>query len=247
MLQDTAISTIDYVRSKTDTCILMCSLGKDSIVLLDMIYPKFKKIYCVFMYFVKGLTHIERWINWLKYKYPDVEFVQIPHFSLTTVLKGGLLCVPHPNLRSLTLKHVIAGLKKRFGCDYVFLGMKKADGMNRRLMLKGYEKCNYVFNGQCYPLADYTQKHILSYMKHHNLPDPVRYSKKASSGVGFDMDCFLWLEEHFPEDLEKIYKVFPFSRRLLYEYHYKQQLKEENYGKEKIQGGEHTVSDEEEG
>lgn len=50
--------------------------------------------------------------------------------------------------------------------------MKKADGMNRRLMLKGYEANGYENNGLCYPLADYTQKmywHICVNIIFHNL------------------------------------------------------------------------------
>ncbi len=45
-----------------------------------------------------------------------------------------------------------------------------------------------------YPLADWTQKDILAYMRQYNLPEPVRYSLKASSGVGFNLDCMLWLK-----------------------------------------------------
>lgn len=100
--------------------------------------------------------------------------------------------------------------------------MKKADGMNRRLMLRGYEANGYENNGMCYPLADWTQKDILAYMKQNGLPEPVRYSLKASNGVGFSLDCFLWLRENYPQDLERIYQVFPMSRRILFEYDNKQ-------------------------
>ena len=100
--------------------------------------------------------------------------------------------------------------------------MKKADGMNRRLMLKGYEVNGYENNGLCYPLADWTQKDILAYMKQHNLPEPVRYSLKASSGVGFNLDCMLWMEKNYPQDLQRIFKVFPMAERVLWEYYNKQ-------------------------
>lgn len=113
-------------------------------------------------------------------------------------------------------------MRLRYGVHYAFLGMKKADGMNRRLMLNGYAGNGYENNGLCYPLAEWTQRDILAYMKQHNLPEPVRYSLKASSGVGFNLDCMLWLEKNYPQDLEKIYKVFPLSQRVLWEHHQKQ-------------------------
>ena len=216
---DVTYKSIDTVREKSSSAMLFLSLGKDSLVLLDLIYPKFDKIVCVFMYFVKDLEHIDRWINWVKAKYPKIEFVQVPHWNLTYILKGGLYCVANPKVKLLKLADVVNSMKLKYNIDYVFLGMKKADGMNRLLMLKGYEANNYENDGLVYPLAEWTQKDILTYMKQRGLPQPVRYSLKASSGVGFNLDCMLWMEKFFPEDLQKIYKVFPLSQRILWEYH----------------------------
>lgn len=83
---------IDLIRVKSNEALLFLSLGKDSLVLLDLVYPKFDRIVCVFMYFVKNLEHINRWINWTKAKYPKIEFVQVPHWNLTYILRGGMYC-----------------------------------------------------------------------------------------------------------------------------------------------------------
>lgn len=207
---------IENISTKTDTCILFCSLGKDSLVLLDLLYPKFKRVVCVFMYFIPNLEHIQNFINWVLVRYPQVEFIQIPHWNLSYIFKSGLYCVPKPDTRLIKLTDVTEAMRLRFGIHYVFLGMKKADSMNRRLMLDGYE--NYENNGLVYPLADWTQKEILAYMRHKKLPEPVRYSKKASGGVGFNEDCFVWLRENYPQDLDKILKTFPMSRKILFDY-----------------------------
>lgn len=224
---ESATKVIDCIAEKTDSAMLMCSLGKDSIVTLDLMYPKFKRIICVFMYFVKGLEHIERWVRWVQAKYPKVEFVQIPHWNLTYLLRGGLYSVPNPNIKLMKLGDVIRSLRIQYDVYYTFLGMKKADGMNRNLMLKGYEVQGYENDGLVYPLADWNQKTVLAYMRQHRLPEPVRYSLKASSGVGFNLDCMLWLEKYCPSDLQKIYKVFPMSERVLYEHNYKLQNQSE--------------------
>lgn len=213
---------VDLVRVKSGEALLFLSLGKDSLVLLDLIYPKFDRIVCIFMYFVKGLEHIERWIGWVKAKYPKIEFVQVPHWNLTYILRGGLYCVPNPKVKLLKLADVVKSMQFKYGIRYVFLGMKKADGMNRRLMLKSYEGNSYESNGLVYPLADWTQRDILAYMKQHRLPEPVRYSLKASSGVGFNLDCMLWLEKNHPQDLQRIYRVFPMAERILWEHNNKQ-------------------------
>lgn len=208
-LQERTYSHIDLVRQKTDGALLFLSLGKDSLVLLDMIYPKFNRIVCVFMYFVKGLEHIERWTSWVRAKYPKIEFVQIPHWNLTYILRGGMYCVSNSKVKILKLADVVKAMQLRYGLYYTFLGMKKADGMNRRLMLKGYEANGYENNGMCYPLADWTQKDILSYMKQNGLPEPVRYSLKASSGVG----CYGWRKI-----THRIYREFTKCFRWLFEY-----------------------------
>lgn len=209
--------TIDFIASRTDSVLLMCSLGKDSLVTLDLIYPRFKRIVCVFMYFVKGLEHVERWVRWVKVRYPRVEFVQVPHWNLAFILRGGLYCVPRPDVKLIKLADVIRGLREKYGLHYCFLGMKKADGMNRNLMLKGYEQTSYVNNGMAYPLAEWNQKTVLAYMRQHHLPPPVRYSLKASSGIGFNIECLGWLERNFPQDLQLIYKTFPLCERQLWE------------------------------
>lgn len=219
---ESANKIIRDTAAKSDSAILMCSLGKDSLVLLDLMHGKFKRLVVVFMYFVKDLEHINRWINWMKSRYPNIEFAQVPHWNLTYILRAGLFCTPNPDVKLLKLSDVCKALRLRYGIKHVFLGMKKADSMNRRLMLNTYKDNGYENGGMVYPLAEWTQKDILAYMKQHNLPEPVRYSKNASNGLSFDVDVFLWLEEHYPRDLKKIYKAFPLSERILWEYHNRQ-------------------------
>lgn len=219
---DSAIRVIEDARSREDSCILMLSLGKDSLVLLDLLYPRYKRIVGVFMYFVKGLGHIQRWIDWVKAKYPNMEFVQIPHWNLTYILKYGTFCPAHPEVRVMQLADVIQSMRLKYGIHHTYLGMKKADGMNRNLMLKGYEDTNYINKGLVYPLAEWTQKEILSYMKHHRLPQPVRYSLQASSGLGFNVECLSWMEKHWPGDLEMIYRAFPLCEHLMIQHRSRQ-------------------------
>ena len=225
---ESANAIIDNIRQKTNEIGVMLSFGKDSLVVLDMVYPKFDRIVCVFMSFVPKLKHMQVWIDWAKAKYPKIEFVEVPHWTLSYMLRSGLYCVPNPKVKLITLNDVIKSIRLQYGIEYIALGMKKADGMNRRLMLNGYKENMYENNGLFYPCADWTQKEILSFMKMHRLPEPVRYTvKKASGGVGLSIECMAWLEEHYPEDLLKIYEYFPLSRRVLWEYHYHEQKEQE--------------------
>lgn len=203
--------------------VLMCSLGKDSLVCLDLMAPRFRKVYCVFMYFVKGLEHVEKYISWIRAKYTNVEVVQIPHWNLSYVIRSGLYCVANPNVKLIKLADVCQAMRLRFGVNHVVLGMKKADGMNRNLMLKTYEEKGYLNNGLAYPLAEWKNKDVDAYIKQKCIPLPVKYGVKKSNGIGFNLDCFLWMKEFYPQDLEKIYSQFPLSRRILFEYNAKQE------------------------
>lgn len=152
-----ASSYIDLIRDKTGEVILFNSMGKDSLVLLDLLYPKFNRIVCVFMCFVPGLDHVERYIKWCEAKYPRIEIVQVPNWNLTDILRGGLYCVLNLKVKLLKFADVVEATRLKYGLHYTFTGMKKADSMNRRLMLNGYEN-----NGLVYPRTDWTQKDILT-------------------------------------------------------------------------------------
>jgi sulfate adenylyltransferase subunit 2 len=207
---------IDRIRGQTDAAILFCSFGKDSLVLMDLLYPKFDRLICVFMYFVKGLEHIEKYMRWAMVKYPGIVIDQIPHWNLTYILNSGMFCTMNPKVKILKLRDVDSAMRLKYGVNHVFYGMKKADSMNRRIMLNTYT--NHENMGKVYPLADWSQKDVLSYMRQNRLPEPVRYSKNASGGVCFNVDCFLWMRENYPRDLQKVLDVFPASEKLLFEH-----------------------------
>lgn len=205
------------VSLKTRRVILFYSCGKDSIVTLDLMYEYFDEIICVFMYFVKDLNHINKWLDWAKTRYPKIRMVQVPHWNLTYILRSGLFCVPNPKVKVFKVAHVDESLRLKYGINYTFYGMKKADGLNRRLMLNTYQNSISDTN-KVYPLSEWTNREVLAYMKMKKLPEPVRYSKNASGGVGFNLDCFLYLRNNYPQDLEKILNTFPMSEKILYDY-----------------------------
>lgn len=215
-----AHDTIRFVREQTDECLVFNSCGKDSLVTLDLVAPYFRRVVCVFMYFVPGLEHIEKFLSFSLRRYRNVEVLQLPHWNLSYVKRGGMYCIPDPKQKLLKLRNVIDQAREQTGINPVFLGMKKADSMNRRLMLNTYEAAHYTNGGMAYPLATWTQKEVLAYMQQKRLPMPVRYGKNASNGIGFNLDCFLWMEKNAPADLRRMYEAFPLSQRILFEYHY---------------------------
>lgn len=207
---------ISSVALQSRRAILFFSGGKDSIALLDLMAPHFDEIVLVFMYLVKGLDHVEKYLTWAKAKYPNVTVLQVPHWNLSYIRQVGIFCQPDPTIRILKLKDIDAAVKERTGVEWAFYGMKQADGLNRRLMLRGYEMLGISPTKKAYPLSVWKQADVLAYIKSRGLAEPIAYSPKGKShGVGFSLDCYMYLKKYYPKDLQNILNEFPASEKIL--------------------------------
>lgn len=223
-----AIEAIKKVAEQTDRVILFHSAsGKDSIALLDLIHPHFKEVVCVFMYIVKDLEHINRYINYATSKYENVRFVQVPHYALFSYMKFGYMgCARNPKQKQYNMMALTDLVREKYGIEWAFFGFKQSDSMNRRLMLRGYQDEAINFEQKkCYPLSQYKNNDILQYIERNSLVKPESYGVGAqSSGTSInDLDYLLFLRENYPNDLEKTKKQFPGVERLLFEHDYQNQ------------------------
>ena len=83
-----ALEAIRLIAAETDGVILFHSAsGKDSIALLDLMASHFREIVCVYMYLVKDLSHINRYLNYAVAKYTNARFVQVPHYGLGSYIR----------------------------------------------------------------------------------------------------------------------------------------------------------------
>lgn len=217
-----AQAVIDAVSKETDEIILFHSLsGKDSITLLDLCYPKFKRVVCVFMYIVPNLSHIEEYYRYAKMKYPKVEFIQVPHYALYSYIKYGFMgCKQNPDQRLWTLSDIAEKVKKQLNIEWTCYGFKQSDSLNRRIMLRTYKDGMEAINWtskKFYPLSTYHNADIKKYILKQNLKSPEAYGGKGQScGTDItDLNYHIYLKKHYPQDLEKIYEAFPLTRVVL--------------------------------
>jgi len=218
-----AINVIKTVASITDRAVLFHSAsGKDSIALLDLMHPYFREILCVYMYTVKDMEHINRYIAWAQRKYHNAHFVQVPHYSTYTYIKVGFLgCKQDPKQRLWTLSDITDKVRERYGIDWAFFGFKQSDSLNRRVMLRGYtEDAICEKTKKCYPLSTYKNADILHYIEEHNLIRPETYGgEHQSAGADItDVHYLLYLREHFSGDLRKVFDMYPIAERTLFDY-----------------------------
>ena len=216
---------IAEIAEKTDSIILMHSLsGKDSIVLLDLLHPYFKRIVCVYMYVVPNLEHIEVYRRWAQVTYPKAEFVQVPHYGLYGYIKTGFMgCEQNPKQRKYKLADIIDKVREKTGIEWCCCGFKQTDSLNRLLMLRSYKdgKESICYAGKkFYPLSVYKNKDMLDYIQYHNLKNPEMYGDKGNQSNGACIDSYLYLkylQMNYPNDLEKVYAKFPRTRFILTE------------------------------
>lgn len=215
---------IEQLKVKTSRVILFHSMsGKDSITLLDLLYPHFSEVICVFMYVVKDLDHINRYMNYINTKYPKAKIIQVPHFGVYSYIKTGYLGkTQNEKQRLYNLADLTDMVREKTGIEWAVFGFKQSDSMNRRLMLRTYEdEAINEKHKKVYPLSKYKNKDILHYIERNNLIQPERYGKGQSSGTSIDdVEYLLFLRENFPNDLKKIFAEYPLAERKLYEYDY---------------------------
>lgn len=218
---------IDSISQQTDSVILFHSLsGKDSITLLDLLYPKFKRVVCVYMYLVPDLEHANVYYRYAMARYPGVEFIQVPHYGFYSYVKIGYMGMrSNPRQRLWTLADITDRIRSLTGIEWACYGFKQSDSLNRRLMLRSYKDGLEAIcwkSRKFYPLSTYSNSEILDYIQENGLKEPETYGGKSQScGASIDSVEYLsYLQEHYPQDLEKIFAMFPQARIVLLDKRY---------------------------
>lgn len=224
------MNSIKALSEKTDRVLLFHSAaGKDSIALLEMLSPHFKFIQCVFLYMVKDLDHINRYIKWAENRYKNCKFIQTPHYAYYNLKKQGLYESEQIPYSEWALSKIADKVTEETDIEHSVYGFKKNDSMNRRIMLNRYENFTNPQGTKLYPLADWSNRQVLAYIKKQRLINPLQYSKLGnakSQGTAIDDIGFLmWCKNNAPEDLKKIIAEFPDAERIIFEYEYQEKRK----------------------
>ena len=217
-----AMQVIHRVRQETDTAILYYSAGgKDGIALLDMLAGVFSKVICIYMYLVPELDHIRPYIVWAQRHYTNVEVREIPHFQLDIWRANGFFCEADPEIKPRNIGQVEEEVRQATGLHYAFSGMKGVDGYMKRMRLKTYEKRGGLITekGMAYPLANWTNRDVLQYIKARNLISPFVYVEgDVSQGFDISLGTMLLMRYRYPADYKRVLSSFPYAEKLLFDF-----------------------------
>lgn len=227
------MKTIRSVREKTDTAVLFYSAGgKDGIALLDMLAGEFDKVICYYMYLIPGLCHVKPYIRWAETYYSNVEVRQIEHYQKDIIDKYGFFKkkdesynLPKNDPKAKRVRkigEIEQFVRDETGIKWAFSGMKGVDGYMKRMRLKTFLKRNgdYITEkGMVYPLAAWTNKEVLHYIRKKDLIRPFVYDdREVSQGFDLNLKTMLLMRERYPMDYKQILQEFPFSEKLIYDY-----------------------------
>lgn len=192
--------------------------GKDSVVTLALACKYAKSVRGYFLYAFPDLDIQQKYLRYLSNRF-GVEIVQAMHPLRSGWLnRGTYRRAPDPSVPMLSYREVYARLREQTGLDWIAVGEKQCDSLQRNGMLKkngGFdEKRKWI----C-PLATWTHRHVYSYLKLHSLPLSPEYQFAKQYGhvtsIGMlTVSEMKLMRNHFPNDFEKIKAEFPFIEAL---------------------------------
>lgn len=192
----------------TDRVVVAFSGGKDSCVTLDLCCRYFKKVSAFFMYQVPNLSFQEAAIRYAENRY-GIEIERIPHFELSEFLRYGAFRKHDLSVPLVKINDVYQYQRVTTGTYWIAAGERIADSIVRRAMMKK-SGCIDTVRGRFYPIANFTKADVVRYIEHHKLKPSPESRLLGHSFRSLHPDDIRKIKEHYPNDYEKVVRVFPF-------------------------------------
>jgi len=212
-----ALHVLNKVKSEygINEILLSYSGGKESLVILDLCSKVFSKIVCFHYYFLPDLKIDQKKYEFAKRRY-NVEVLSYQSPDALNFIKKGVFCFPRENkikIRQLKLKDIYEKARKDSGLNWVVIGWRQTDSLQRLLTLRNYVD-ESICEASCkiYPLSRWKKKETINYMKINKIPLPSLISKRAqSAGISLDVETLLYLKKFYLSDYNRIIEVFPLA------------------------------------
>lgn len=193
----------------TDAVLVAFSGGKDSIVTFDMCMRYFDNVQPFFMYVCPHLEFQEQTLDWYERKY-GTKIIRIPHFEVSNFMRYGSFREPDFTVPIVSVKDEYDYLRAKTGIYWVAAGERIADSIVRRAFIKHSGTID-VKRGRFYPVANWTKREILSYIKSKRLKLPTDSKKLGFSFRSMEGKQLAVIRDTYPRDYERILGMYPFA------------------------------------
>lgn len=198
------------------TILLLNSLGKDSVLCLDWLcnYAKPKRIVSIFFRFLAEHPDDERYLNYLKKRYPSVEFLEEHDAVELSLIVAGVFQSPiavthllnHSEYSQFYRSSQLDEICEKHGIDYMCRGDSKYESFARRT--KFHQK-GLVFQGVIFPLGMMSKEEVIGLIKSTGVKIHPVYKY---SGSGYDTPSYWKMRAGIvsnPKYWEKLLEVYP--------------------------------------
>ena len=212
-----------------DKVIILVSSGKDSLCLADVVVknaPSYgMDVFLAHHYIVEGLEVQEEVLQAMEARY-GLKIHRYENSAPKIALMKDVLCInlldndmihdmPMPKYRLDTQidKALVAVAKT----EWMTMGIKKADSMNRRYSLNEYPNPN-PRKKRFYPLSNWSNKNVFDYCDSHKLPLSSLYKLYGRSFESLELESIYALKKTNIGDYNKVCDKYPLADALCWLY-----------------------------
>lgn len=213
------MSLLDQVKTQsqiTDSVLVSFSMGKDSIVTLDLCKKYFKHVEAFFMYLVPHLKFQDEALAKYERHY-NMKIIRVPHFEDGDFYRFGSFRDPDYSVPRVKINNIYEYLREKTGIDWIAGGEKINDSIVRRAMLKHSGSID-VKRRRFYPVMYWTDKQIKEYIRLNGLLYPEFNRKLGFSFHSLAGKELSAIKKIYPEDYQRILKFFPEAKAGVLQY-----------------------------
>lgn len=193
----------------TDSVIVAFSGGKESVVVLDLCFRYFKKVKPFFMYICPGLSFEEKTLAWYEKRY-QTEIMRLPHNEASVWLHYGYFTAIDLEFPMVSSNDIYNYVRQETGIEWIAGGERIADSMWRKAFMKKSSSIDMI-RRRIFPVIEWRKQDIMNYIKYHHL-----YLGDDSKVLGFSFRSLqgnelVQIKKHFPDDYEKILRLYPLA------------------------------------
>jgi phosphoadenosine phosphosulfate reductase len=217
-----SLAILRKAREQSDALLVSFSMGKDSLVLMDIARRTFDRVVGFHMSYIPEGFKFQAELLATYEEIFGVKILRETHWGYYASIKDGqyrdtdldLSDLPEPRLRDI-YDHV----KQQTGIELIATGAKRTDGLWRR---RGFHLTRH-WTDVIYPVVGWRKQHILGYCHRQGIPMPGTYGGGGggqaafnNSNIDLSAASILYLWDEQPEDFERLEEHFPHIRAVVW-------------------------------